>query len=100
MSREQLSALLLKLENDACLSQKFQAASSVHAAVALAKEVGFDVSVDDWLNFNAAYELKELSDDELEQVAGGIVNDGSQTWPATFKNYSGGRYNQCIQCFG
>jgi len=32
----------------------------------LAKDVGFDVNVDDWLNFNVACELKELSDDELE----------------------------------
>lgn len=40
------------------------------AKVALAKEAGFDVSKADWLKYQAKQTL-ELSDEELEAVAGG-----------------------------
>jgi predicted ribosomally synthesized peptide with nif11-like leader len=44
MSEEQLAALLAKLKDDAALRDKLQAAADLDAAVALAKEAGFDVS--------------------------------------------------------
>ncbi|MCP9807355.1 Nif11-like leader peptide family natural product precursor [Cyanobium sp. T1B-Tous] len=49
MSEEQLSALLAKLKDDAGLQEKFKGAADLDAAVALAKEAGFDVSKADWL---------------------------------------------------
>jgi len=41
--------------------------------VAMAKEAGFDVSKADWLKYQAkqTLELRELNDEELEEVAGG-----------------------------
>lgn len=38
--------------------------------MAMAKEAGFDVSKVDWLGYQARQTL-EMSDDELERVAGG-----------------------------
>ncbi|MCX5943974.1 MAG: Nif11-like leader peptide family natural product precursor [Cyanobacteria bacterium] len=73
MSEEQLSALLAKLKEDAGLREKLQGASDLDAAVALAKEGGFDVSKADWLKYQAKQTL-ELSDEELEGVAGGKLN--------------------------
>jgi predicted ribosomally synthesized peptide with nif11-like leader len=70
MSEEQLSALLAKLKKDAGLREKLQGAGDLDAAVALAKEAGFDLSKADWLKYQAKQTL-ELSDDELEGVAGG-----------------------------
>jgi len=70
MSEEQLTALLAKLKDDAGLQEKLQGAADLDAAVALAKEAGFDVSKADWLNYQAKQTL-ELSDEELESVAGG-----------------------------
>ena len=70
MSEEQLSALLAKLKEDAGLQEKLKGASDLDAAVALAKEAGFDVSKADWLKYQAKQTL-ELSDEELEGVAGG-----------------------------
>ena len=52
---------------------KLQGASDLDAAVALAKEGGFDVSKADWLKYQAKQTL-ELSDEELEGVAGGKLN--------------------------
>ena len=49
MSEEQLSALLAKLKEDAGLQEKLKGAGDLDAAVALAREAGFDVSKADWL---------------------------------------------------
>jgi len=70
MSEEQLSALLAKLKEDAGLQEKLKGAADLDAAVELAKEAGFDVSKADWLKYQAKQNL-ELSDEELEDVAGG-----------------------------
>ena len=72
MSEEQLAALLAKLKEDAGLQQKLQGAADLDAAVALAKDAGFDISKADWLKYQAQQTL-ELSDEELEGVAGGNI---------------------------
>ena len=74
MSEEQLSALLAHLKEDAGLQEKLKAAGDLDAAVAIAKEAGFDVTKEDWLNYQAKHTL-ELSDEELEGVAGGNWTD-------------------------
>ena len=73
MSEEQLSALLAKLKEDAGLQEKLKGAPDLDAAVALAKEAGFDLSKADWLKYQAKQNLwsLELNDVELEGVAGG-----------------------------
>ena len=71
MSEEQLSAFLAKLKEDAGLQEKLQGAADLDAAVDLAKEAGFDVSKADWLKYQAK-QILELSDEELEGVAGGL----------------------------
>jgi predicted ribosomally synthesized peptide with nif11-like leader len=76
MSEEQLSGLLAKLKNDAGLQEKLKDVADLDAAIAFAKEAGFDVSKADWLNYQAQTNL-ELSDDELEGVAGG---GGTLVW--------------------
>ncbi len=74
MSEEQLSALLAKLKEDAGLREKLQGAADLDAAVAIAKEAGFDVSKADWLKYQAK-QILELSDGELEQTSGGKYSD-------------------------
>ena len=70
MSEEQLAALLAKLKDDAGLQEKLKGAADLDAAFALAKEAGLDVSKADWLKYQAKQTL-ELSDEELESMAGG-----------------------------
>ncbi len=76
MSEEQLSALLAKINEDAELREKLKGAADLDAAVAMAQEAGFDVSKADWLKHQAK-ETLELTDAELEWVAGG--GDWEQT---------------------
>jgi predicted ribosomally synthesized peptide with nif11-like leader len=70
MSEDQLSALLAKLKDDAGLQEKLKGVADLDGAVAIAKEAGFDVSKADLLKHQAKQTL-ELSDEELEGVAGG-----------------------------
>jgi predicted ribosomally synthesized peptide with nif11-like leader len=71
MSEEQLAALLAKLKDDEGLQEKLKcAADDLDAVAAIAKEAGFDISKADWLRYQAKQTI-ELSDEELEGVAGG-----------------------------
>jgi predicted ribosomally synthesized peptide with nif11-like leader len=88
MSEEQLAALLAKLKDDAGFLEKLKAAADLDAAVALAKEAGFDVSKADLLKYQAT-QILELSDDELEGVAGGMANPNSHKWAG---------HSYCAEC--
>ena len=66
MSEEQLKAFLEKVKADTNLQEKLKAAADADAVLAIAKEAGFSVSVDDLKNAQS-----EVSEEELEGVAGG-----------------------------
>ena len=66
MSEEQLKAFLDAVEADAGLQEKLKAAGDADAVVAIAKAAGFVISADDLKKAQS-----ELSDEELEGVAGG-----------------------------
>ena len=74
MSEEQLKAFLEAVKADAGLQEKMSAAKDADAVVEIAKAAGFVISVE---------QLKrapgELSDEELEGVAGGQCHLGA-TW--------------------
>jgi predicted ribosomally synthesized peptide with nif11-like leader len=74
MSEEQLAALLAKLKDDAGLQEKLKGAADLDAALAIAKEAGFDVSKAAWLRYQAK-QIIELSDEELEGASGGQGED-------------------------
>jgi predicted ribosomally synthesized peptide with nif11-like leader len=71
MSEEQLKAFLEAVKADAGLQEKLRAAADADAAVAIAKEVGFVISADELQQAQAVG--GELSDEELEGVAGGCA---------------------------
>ena len=66
MSEEQLKAFLEAVKADASLQEKLKAAADVDAVAAIAKEAGFSISAEDLTNAQS-----ELSEEELEGVAGG-----------------------------
>ena len=70
MSDEQLSALIAKLKADVRLREKLNGAADLDSAVKMAQEAGFDVRKADWMKYQAKQTL-ELSDEDLEGVAGG-----------------------------
>ena len=66
MSEEQLKAFLEKVKGDTSLQEKLKAEGA--DPVAIAKEAGFIISADDLTKAQS-----ELSDEELEGVAGGAT---------------------------
>ena len=68
MSEEQVKAFLEKAKVDTSLQEKLKAAADANAVAAIAKEAGFSISADD-INKTQS----ELSDEELEGVAGGYL---------------------------
>jgi predicted ribosomally synthesized peptide with nif11-like leader len=67
MSEEQLKAFLAAVKADAGLQEKLKAATEPDAVVAIAKAAGFMISAD-----NLKQAQAEVSDEELESVAGGM----------------------------
>ena len=78
MSEEQLKAFLEKVKTDASLQEKLKAAADNDAVTAIAKEAGFSISADDLKNAQS-----ELSDEELEGVAGGTLFTGGERFSYT-----------------
>jgi predicted ribosomally synthesized peptide with nif11-like leader len=75
MSEEQLKAFLEAVKADAVLQEKLKGAADADAVVAIAKDAGFVISVEE---LNKAQAV--LSEEELEGVAGGgelICKEGS-----------------------
>ena len=70
MSEEQLKSFLEKVKTDTSLQEKLKAAADANAVAAIAKEAGFSISADDLTKAQS-----EISEKELESVAGGAV------WP-------------------
>jgi len=71
MSEEQLKAFLEKVKADTSLQEKLKAASDANAASAIAKEAGFSISADEFTKAQSTELSDEVSDEELEGVAGG-----------------------------
>ena len=88
MSEEQLAALIAKLKDDEGLQEKLKGASDLDAVLVIAKDAGFDISKADWLRYQAKQTI-ELSDEELEGVAGGEADDPG----------AGRRYPISLFCF-
>ena len=69
MSDEQLKAFLEKVKADTSLQEKLKAAKSPEDVVAIAKEHGHEFTAD---------KITELSEEDLEGVAGGLNSSREQ----------------------
>ena len=80
MSEEQLKAFLEKVKADTSLQEKLKAAADSDAMASIAKEAGFMISADDFKNLQS-----EISEEELEAVAGGHGGTGWEQWKGPTK---------------
>ena len=72
MSDEQLKAFWDAIQSDAALQQKLQGVTDPAAIVDIGKEAGFVVSIDEVQKAQAELSNVELSDEDLDNVAGGF----------------------------
>ena len=88
MSEDQFKAFVEKVKGDTSLQEKLKAASDADAVVSIAKEEGFSISIDDikaqLLELSDEAGDVELSDEELEGVAGGVGWERCDGWWALF----------------
>jgi predicted ribosomally synthesized peptide with nif11-like leader len=75
MSVEQFSALLAQLQADPGLKEKLSGAADLDAALAIAKDAGFDVTPDDLNNDQASQ--GSISAEELAAISGGKGSSNS-----------------------
>jgi len=80
MSEEQLKAFLEAVKADATLQEKLNASADADAVVAIAKAAGFVISAEE---LQRAQTGTEISEEELEGVAGGIKSDTGSGCPGT-----------------
>ena len=88
MSEEQLNAFLEKVKSDTELQNKLNGAADADTVMEIAKEAGFLIAAEDFQSMQSA--TAELSDEELEEAAGGRNADtrrptgcgnlGTNTW--------------------
>ncbi|CQR74180.1 Nitrogen fixation protein of unknown function [Sporomusa ovata DSM 2662] len=72
MSIESAKAFIERMKNDEKFTQKATECRDAQAWMVFAKEACFDISVDDITIEDIQEALAELSDDELDGVAGGM----------------------------
>ena len=70
MSEEQLKAFWEAIQADAGLQQKLQGVTEPDAISAIARKAGFIISAEE---IKKAHERFELTDEQLENVAGGFL---------------------------
>ena len=72
MSLETLNAFIAKVQSDSSLQEQLKNLTDANEAVAIARSAGFEITAGDLIRQQARI-ASELSDDELENVAGGSV---------------------------
>lgn len=92
MSEVQLNAFLQAVKADAGLQEKFNAADDTDSLLAVEREAGFVFSADELQKSQA-----EVSDDELENVAGGLLGS-AQNCDADIHTITTATHNpDCLQ---
>lgn len=66
MSKEQLKAFIAKAKDDRTIQEKLKLAKTPEEVVGIAKEHGHEFAAD---------KIGQLSEEELESAAGGVISD-------------------------
>ena len=74
MSKEQLKAFLEKVKSDTSLQEKLKAAADANAVAAIAENAGYKISSE-----VIEKSMSELTDKELEGLAGGVINQSQNS---------------------
>ena len=72
MSTDAVPAFIERLSTDQAFRDQLEAASSPQERQQIANDAGYDVGPDDVGAIRSAAGIEELSDEDLEKVAGGV----------------------------
>ena len=93
MSEDQIQAFINAVKSDSILEERLRAAADLDAVVAIAKESGFAVTSEEVLKAQAQHS-EELSDEELEVVAGGASSGNVYCKPPEQTRHPRQRYSE------
>jgi predicted ribosomally synthesized peptide with nif11-like leader len=85
MTEEAIKSFVEKLSTDETFANKLASAATPEERLKIANDAGFAVSASDLSAIKAAINIEELSDEDLEKVAGGI---GASTGAAVATGYA------------
>lgn len=71
MSQQAVSALMERVETDQAFRERLESAPTNEAKREVVVDAGYDIEPSDLPAFRSEYGLSELSDEDLEKVAGG-----------------------------
>jgi predicted ribosomally synthesized peptide with nif11-like leader len=74
MTEEAIKSFVEKLSTDETFANKLASAATPEERLKIANDAGFAVSASDLSAIKAALNIEELSDEDLEKVAGGTSN--------------------------
>ena len=80
MSVEQAKSFIEKLNSDEAFLNQVAAAGDNESLLGVAREAGYDFSLEELQQSMPTQTEEELSDDELEAVAGGAMQIFVKTW--------------------
>ncbi|MDA8354976.1 MAG: Nif11-like leader peptide family RiPP precursor [Actinomycetota bacterium] len=72
MTEETVKAFVERLSSDEAFRDRLAAAPTPEERQEMAREAGYDLSAEDMPAIKSALGIEELSDEDLEKVAGGI----------------------------
>ena len=72
MSAEAATAFAERLKTDEAFQSQIVSAASPEERLNLARDAGFDLSVDDADTVKSALGIEELSEEDLDRIAGGV----------------------------
>ena len=79
MSQEAVQALVERVSDDETLRDQMIAAGDNDTRLRMAQEAGFDVTAEDLAELRAQAGVEELSEEDLQKIAGGALNNTQVT---------------------
>ncbi len=83
MSVENVKAFIEKLNSDETFRNRITEASDDEARLNIARDAGYEFTVEEFNQSVVAQQDEELSEDQLEAVAGGAMQIFVKTWKAS-----------------
>src|SRR5262245_52799504 len=83
MSQAAVQAFVDRINEDETFRDQLVAAGSHDARLQMAQDAGFDVSADDLAELRRQNNVEELSEDDLQKIAGGADTTGTEVAAVT-----------------
>lgn len=89
MSAEAATAFAERLKTDEAFQSEILSAATPEERLDLAREAGFDLSVDDADTIKSALGIEEVSEEDLDRISGGVGAPDAEAVGGVMATYAG-----------